>query len=172
MTFPSSFANCSARRINQQPSLRKGNLSMRQKPVIPKMIQMGSTLLAMSISPTWAADFSSLPDATAIVPTSFSKVVDLPLMGEIWADSQHPETGPRYCVYDAKVLCVFYTFPENEIKEGKSWYAFAGLGGLPPANHIEFEYQGKSFGSGPLPRYALKIFFVSEHDLSDVRPAP
>ena len=132
---------------------------------------MALALWAMAATGGLAFDVTGLPLADQFLPKNFTKKAAVPQVGELWTGPTHSELAPTYCVWQGHVICVMFDLDATDFRAHKSFANFAGLKGLPPADHVDEIYFARGEGNDvPGGLYRLALYFVSEHDLSDVRP--
>ena len=130
-------------------------------------------LFATATTSVMAVDLDSLPNIKDL-PKDYVQVSPLiPMLGEHY-DNQKLGTVPHaeaYCGYKGKIICIEYLTTPADFAAGKSFKNLHGVGGLPPVDHIDLDFEAKGHGDWKgIALYMLRVYFISTADLAAMTP--
>ena len=133
-----------------------------------RMILLTGALIMGSSLPVLAQNTrDSLPDATSVPEGTIQLSGVVPAMGEHWGNPADMPLGPIYCVHEGKIVCLEFMIAQEAFAAGESWPELAGMGGLPPVDHVHigFEPQGHE-----VPHYDIHLFFLPAGEIAAIQP--
>ena len=114
--------------------------------------------------------FDTLPNADTLPEGVVQLSPTVPGMGEHWGNPADMPLGPIYCVHEGKIVCLEFMIAQEDFAAGQSWPALAGMGGLPPVDHVNMGFEAAGHEGFEVPHYDMHLYFLSPEEMAKVQP--